>query len=132
MFTIISPTRVEVDGKDAGLLYDFIIANPAKASEIKAALVEWHAGHVRTQQERDADVLAAKIAADARAAAAEDAATAQIEKANKRATDAEADLAVLGTPEDAAQRRKEKERAELLAKLAALDGEALPADKESA
>ncbi len=56
---IISPTRVEVDGTDAGLLVDFILANPTKRNEIANELADWHGTHVREDQRRENELKSA-------------------------------------------------------------------------
>jgi hypothetical protein len=127
-FAIISPTRVEVDGKDAGLLYDYIIANPGKAAEIKAALVAWHASHVIAEQGREADLVANKEAIHAEYMA-------KVAEHDAEKVKLEADIAALGTKEEAQTIRKAQERealvaqrAEIAKKLAEMDKQLEPAN----
>ncbi len=115
MIQIISPTRIEVDGKDAGLPLDYFLANPDQRKAVSQAFIEWHASHVVAQQGGDAEVAAAKKALDAdreALCAAHDAEKAALQ----------ADLDALGTKEEAQSIRKAQERKsklELLAKLTA-------------
>ncbi len=111
MITIISPTRIEVDGVDAGLPLKFYLDNPGKRSEVDAAFIAWHAAHVIAVQAKDADVAAVKAALDADRAALIAAHEAEIAKL-------EDDLATLGTKEEAIAIRKAQERANDLKLLA--------------
>lgn len=130
-FAIISPTRVEVDGADAGLLYDFIIAHPELKTEIKAGLVAWHASHVIADQGREAARAAAvKAAADSIAAKEAEHAEAVAELT--------AQVESLGGTELAEQKAKasavEAARsalAQAAATYAGLTGEPLPSDVTS-
>ena len=68
--TIIAPTRIEVDGADAGTVMAYARAHPELQAQIDQAFIDWHAGHVTATQKadaaRDAEVEKHKaIAADA-------------------------------------------------------------------
>ena len=116
-FTIISPTRVEVDGKDAGNLVDFILGHAADKALIAQALAEWHGNHVKEDQRRekaleDAKEHLAKLASDVNEALAfkSDAIKREIHKAIDR----------ILSPEDAKDTLNKKRKAELQAQLAEL------------
>lgn len=116
MIQIISPTRIEVDGKDAGLPVDYILANPGAKREINAAFIAWHASHVIACQAKDADVAAAKKALDAEMERLRGEHAAHCEKL-------EADIATLGTKEEAVAIRTAQERTRKLTLLAQLQAE---------
>ena len=67
--TIIAPTRIEVDGIDAGTVMTYARAHPEQQAEIDQAFINWHAGHVtatqRADSDRDAAIAKAKADSDA-------------------------------------------------------------------
>ncbi len=82
--TIISPTRVEIDGKDAGILVDALLANPAERDAFANALAQWHESHVKEDQRREKELQDSIKAADQRAKDAEEAALAKGKAADER------------------------------------------------
>jgi hypothetical protein len=134
MIQIISPTRIEVDGKDAGLPLDYFLTNVAKRDEVKAAFVAWHASHIIAVQEKDADIakLKARLKAehaeklldldnDKAALVAEKDALIAAHNAEKAALHEE--MAILGTKEEVQIIRRAQERQRKLDQLAALQAE---------
>ncbi len=126
MIAIISPTRIEVDGVDAGLPLDYFLANVSQRPAVQAAFITWHASHVLAQQARDADLAAAKAAlADEKAAL--------IAAHNDEVAALEADIATLGTKPEAAEIRKAQAVTALQDEIAAKTAELaklMPADLE--
>lgn len=106
--TIVSPTRIEIDGKDAGLPLDVFLAREDLRPQIREEFVTWHARHVQEDSAREA--AADKRIADIRAECAAQVAS------------IEADMAVLGTKDEAKAMRAAQRREELLSELAKLDG----------
>lgn len=129
-----SPTRIEVDGVDAGHPLDYYANNPAQRAAVKTLFVEWNATHVIREQERDAEVLAHKaaIAADAAAKkqAYEEAAAAAFESARvsyeRDAADLEASVQALGVSLEELEQRAElaEERLAELIEVEPVDGPA--------
>jgi len=106
MITIISPTRIEVDGKDAGLPVDYILANPGAKREINAAFIAWHESHLVAE----AEYKRVALEAVAQAVAAKD----EIRRAaDEEIAAIKADMDILGTKEQAEARRAEQECARL-------------------
>lgn len=63
---IIAPTRIEVDGVDAGTVMTYARAHPELQAEIDQAFIDWHASHVKATAA--ADAARDKTVADAQAA----------------------------------------------------------------
>ncbi len=99
MIQIISPTRIEVDGKDAGLPGDWLVANPSRLAEFNTMMIAWNAAHVRAE----ADYKRTAMEAVAQAVEAKDAAIEAMQ----------ADMDVLGTKEEA-QAIRERQQVALL------------------
>lgn len=126
--TIISPTRVEIDGKDAGILVDALLAHPGERDAFANELARWHGDHVKEDQRREKELEDAKKALDVRCEEHrkehQSRSTALSEASDFRAKE------FLANVQAAAQRflgrsdvdstLKAKEKAELQAKLAAL------------
>ncbi len=106
MIEIISPTRIEVDGKDAGLPGDWLVANPARLAEFNAMMIAWHSSHVRAE----AAYKRTAMEAVAEAVAVKDQA---IAAADKKMEEIQADMDALGTKEEAQAIRAEQEKAML-------------------
>lgn len=106
--TIVSPTRIEIDGQDAGLPLDVFLAREDLRPMIREEFVAWHARHVQEDQARD------KAAAD------------KIAEARKsfddQVAELKADMAILGTKDEAQAMRRAKERNDLIRRLAEIDG----------
>lgn len=125
---IISPTRIEVDGKDSGTLLDFYDAHPELHKQLRAIVADWHDSHVKEDQRREKELEDAKKSLEVRceehrkehqekSAALSDAATFRAQQFS-----AEVQTAIqrfLGQS-DVSAVLKAKEKAELQAKLAAL------------
>ena len=61
--TVISPTRIEIDGEDAGLPLDVFLSREDLRPQIREAFVAWHIDHCRENRDRDAELESAKAAA---------------------------------------------------------------------
>jgi hypothetical protein len=116
MIEVISPTRIEVDGKDAGLPLEYYLNNPADRVAVQASFVAWHQSHVIAEQNRQAQVAAALVEAQASITAAQT-------DADDRVAAIQADMEVLGTKEEAQTLRKVQEVTKLQAEIAAKKAE---------
>ncbi len=117
MIQIISPTRIEVDGVDAGLPGAWLVANPSRLAEFNAMMIAWHSSHVRaeaaykrTAMEAVAQAVEAKDAVVESTQAGIDALKAEHAAHCERL---EADIAALGTKEEA-QAIRERQQIDLL------------------
>ncbi len=99
---------------------DYILANPGKKADINAAFIEWHRSHVIAVQQKDGDVAALKAQALEGVAQAVAAKEEIRRQADAEVAALEADLAILGTKEEAQAMRAAQEAAKLDADIAAL------------
>ncbi len=104
---IVSPTRIEIDGQDAGFPFVVYLERPDLRDQITEAFSRWHAGNLAAEAERDREKNAqiAKVVAEC----------------NAKVAQMEADMAILGTKEEAQRMRREKEREDLKRRLAELE-----------
>jgi hypothetical protein len=107
--TIISPTRIEIDGEDAGMPLDLFLSREDLRPQIREEFVAWHVRHLADDRAREA--AADKRVADIQA------------ECDAKVAAIEADMAVLGTKEEAVAMRRQKEREDLKRRLEQLDAE---------